>query len=86
MNLLYLVLNSSALEEVYPKKDLTTAGFIDVLYPPVSFTEWISSEFHERGAAFRELFQAASTASLESNATRKETEGLNLKSGPALMA
>jgi hypothetical protein len=31
MNLLYLVLNSSALEEVYPKKDLTTAGFIDVL-------------------------------------------------------
>jgi hypothetical protein len=29
------VLNSSALEEVYPKKDLTTAGFIDVpLFPP----------------------------------------------------
>jgi len=31
MNLLYFALDSSAPEEVYPKKDLTTAGFIDAL-------------------------------------------------------
>src|SRR5215475_3068705 len=58
--------------------------YLSCIHPYLSANGYGPSSISARPSS-ESFSQAASTASAESNAARKETDGLNLKSGPALM-